>query len=298
LAKKIILTETEIKNIQSLYLDDGYSTQTIANILGHSCGFIKKTLKDQGVNLRTLSQACNRIKNINNIFANIDNECSAYYLGLFFADGSIKKNNNCCELKLIECDRHILTTLSNLIYGVDRTIFVDYKKYKYAGNASNLYTLKVSSPEIKQSLISYGCVPKKSLILEFPALRYDLLRHFIRGYFDGDGCLTIDRSKMYKDFKLIITSTNNFCQSIKDIIGSCLDVNGRVKGGTKENNITKNLCIGGNRQILRFMNWLYLDANYFLNRKYTKYLELKAACEDIDKRHHNTSRKIIYQDIV
>ena len=44
-----------------------------------------------------------------------------------------------------------------------------------------------------------GCVPNKSLILKFPDSvifsNKDLIRHFIRGYIDGDGCLCITQNK-------------------------------------------------------------------------------------------------------
>ena len=43
-------------------------------------------------------------------------------------------------------------------------------------------------------LIELGCVPQKSLILRFPSLTIfssvNLIRHFVRGYVDGDGSLS------------------------------------------------------------------------------------------------------------
>ena len=38
-----------------------------------------------------------------------------------------------------------------------------------------------------QSLIKLGCVPRKSLIITLPSIPKNLMHHFIRGYFDGDG---------------------------------------------------------------------------------------------------------------
>ena len=40
-----------------------------------------------------------------------------------------------------------------------------------------------------QSLINLGCVPRKSLIITLPDIPKNLMHHFIRGYFDGDGCI-------------------------------------------------------------------------------------------------------------
>ena len=51
-----------------------------------------------------------------------------------------------------------------------------------------------------------------------------------------------------------------------------------------KNQITTKLGTGGNRQILRLMDWLYEDANYYIQRKYDKYLELKQWCADVNNR--------------
>jgi intein/homing endonuclease len=52
----------------------------------------------------------------------------------------------------------------------------------------------ISNKYFWNTLNNLGCIPKKSLRLEFPNENIfkskDLIRHFIRGYFDGDGCFT------------------------------------------------------------------------------------------------------------
>ena len=75
---------------------------------------------------------------------------------------------------LIEFNKHIKSTYP---------IKIEREKY---------VKLKISNKHIGNSLINKGCIPKKSLILEFPNLSQVpkfLIRHFIRGYFDGDGCI-------------------------------------------------------------------------------------------------------------
>lgn len=55
----------------------------------------------------------------------------------------------------------------------------------------NAYRYSFRDKTFKDILIKQGCAPKKSLILKFPTseqVPLDLIRHFIRGYFDGDGC--------------------------------------------------------------------------------------------------------------
>ena len=54
-------------------------------------------------------------------------------------------------------------------------------------------------------LINLGCIPNKSLTLTFPDFINDeLLPHFIRGYFDGDGCIWNGKRK-----KVVVKDSRN-----------------------------------------------------------------------------------------
>jgi len=57
----------------------------------------------------------------------------------------------------------------------------------------------VSNKHFWNTLNDLGCTPRKSLTLKFPDINIfkskDLIRHFIRGYFDGDGCFSYHKSK-------------------------------------------------------------------------------------------------------
>ena len=57
----------------------------------------------------------------------------------------------------------------------------------------------LNSPHLVETLISYGCTPRKSLTLKFPDFNIfksqSLINHFIRGYFDGDGSVFISNEK-------------------------------------------------------------------------------------------------------
>lgn len=53
------------------------------------------------------------------------------------------------------------------------------------------YSLQVKSPKMVSDLEKWRCVPRKSLKIDsFPHIDASLYSHFIRGYFDGDGCLS------------------------------------------------------------------------------------------------------------
>lgn len=229
-----------------------------------------------------------KYKNFNEDYFDIINtEAKAYFLGLLFADGNVSTNRNTIRIQLSEYDKHILSIFSSEIYGIENIRFINNKKYSYrCANANNSFYLEINSKYMKNKLIKHGCVPNKSLKLEFPNNINDtLLHHFIRGYFDGDGCLTYSINKFNRrDYSLSFTTTYNFCNSIKDILYNKLNTNTYIYPANVKNNITKTLQTGGNRKILKILNWLYDDSFIFLERKYNKYIELKQLCFEIDAR--------------
>jgi hypothetical protein len=58
-------------------------------------------------------------------------------------------------------------------------------------NHSNAYSLTLCSKHIFSSLYNYGLTTNKSLIITFPPsnIPNKYYSSFIRGYFDGDGCI-------------------------------------------------------------------------------------------------------------
>ncbi len=50
------------------------------------------------------------------------------------------------------------------------------------------YRLQIGSKVMFHDLLSLGLMPNKSLVLQMPKVPTEFLRHFVRGYFDGDGC--------------------------------------------------------------------------------------------------------------
>lgn len=94
------------------------------------------------------------------IFDKIDNEEKAYWLGFLYADGSVGSTDNRVELGLAEKDYNHLVKFKNFI-GLDNNISYrpQTKSYRYS------FKNKI----FKEILIKQGCVPKKSLILDFPS---------------------------------------------------------------------------------------------------------------------------------
>lgn len=209
-------------------------------------------------------------------FDNIDTQDKAYILGFLYADGCNCVNN--ISICLQERDKDILDKINSAI-GSNRPLrFIDYSNRD--GNCQNQYNLTVTNKYMSNRLIELGMVQNKSLILEFPKwIDVSLYPHFIRGYFDGDGYV----SKNYYNAKLSIVSTNSFCESIQTILREYVGINSSIYLCHKnELTTTRTLQISGRNQIQKFLDYIYNDANLYLQRKYNIYQSLYVNEENIN----------------
>ena len=78
--------------------------------------------------------------------------------------------------------------------------------------------LSQTSQKTVNDLKRLGCIENKSLVLTFPTydqVPEELIYHFIRGYFDGDGSVSIN-SKNYKYAHISIVGTENFIKKLSE----------------------------------------------------------------------------------
>lgn len=131
-------------------------------------------------------------------------------------------------------------------------------------------------------LIKQGCVPRKSLILTFPNTNQvpeNLINHFIRGYFDGDGSVFYTIRERYSARKKQnikrITARSEFIGT-KEML---TEINKHVKF----NNLEKEKRRKSNTWYIRtdsisnirsFYNYLYTNATIYLSRKKQKFEEI------------------------
>lgn len=124
-------------------------------------------------------------------FKVIDTEEKAYILGFFFADGTTMEFNGKLigvSFTQLEQDVDILEKIKSAM----KSSNVFYKETQKT-NEKTKYKLSIRSKQLAKRVRELGAGPKKSLTLKFPDENIfkskDLIRHFIRGYFDGDGCI-------------------------------------------------------------------------------------------------------------
>lgn len=191
-------------------------------------------------------------------FKATDSQEKAYWLGFLYADGAVSKNLDKFGLALAEKDKSHLEKYRDFIVP-DRQLEHDHN--------NNAYRIFVSSKEITSDLVSKGCTPQKSLTLQPPpegAIPVHLLRHFIRGYFDGDGCARMVK----KDTRVSINFTGT--EAILKFIVSYFKDNGLLcrakirKPKTYNAYVWENESVGDVKSIYYL---LYKGSTIHLDRK-------------------------------
>lgn len=139
---------------------------------------------------------------------------------------------------------------------------------KLNGKTFNRCRWIINNKHIWQQLNSLGCVPQKSLILKFPIISEKLQRHFIRGYFDGDGSLGIYETKYNPKIQCSLLGTKDMLDKILTL--SNIDIN--LRRDKRHSEYTYEFELVSTKAIT-FLNYIYKDSTIYLTRKYKKYLD-------------------------
>ncbi|MCU5076888.1 MULTISPECIES: hypothetical protein [Bacillus cereus group] len=212
----------------------------------------------------------------------IDTEAKAYFLGFIYADGCVYRNT--LKISISEVDIDILEKLKTETNSNHPIRITDPSSHPSSiGHRGNIATLEISQNIIREALESHGVVPNKTHLLNrIPhTIPKHLIRHFIRGYFDGDGsfsCYELQSGKREGDYKYSFgfVGTESFLLNIQKYIqeNAGIPFRGKMYKRFERNNNTRQLFGTGRVQTLKFLDWLYGDSKVYLNRKYNKYRQL------------------------
>jgi len=205
----------------------------------------------------------------------------AYVLGYIFADGTIidaKKSSRTCYLRIDSSDKQILQTIKSTLSS-EHTIMETHIKQTTIRGKTYLpkpkYSLRIGNKTLYLDLLKFGLSPKKSLTMTLPDIPTQYFKYFLRGYFDGDGCLNLyqphNRNKL--TVKVIFTSGSQiFLQQISTRLHQQLSLkNHKANYNSHAFRLTYNQS-----SAIKILNHIYqnlLQAPY-LNKKYQRFLAI------------------------
>lgn len=280
MAKRIIFTEQEIEKIIQLS-KEGHGYHKIPKMLSLKCSSspVLRVLKENDIELTNTSRKYIYTKDY---FKSIDTQEKAYWLGFLYADGNVYRTTIKLSASIIDKDH--LVKFNKALGNTNPISTITQDSW---GTETEMAIATLNSKDMCNDLIKLGCVPNKSLKLVFPSegqVPKNLQKHFIRGYLDGDGSVSIEGGESWR---VSMVGTYNMVESIKRI----LNINVKIK---KEKRSAKvyDLAFGGNLQVLEKLNILYEDSTIHLARKHDRYLQLKNIYtqEKIESRRNLSSR--------
>jgi hypothetical protein len=198
-------------------------------------------------------------------FKVIDTEDKAYFLGLLYADGNVYVKRNRVQITLANEDSYILDKLSQVTESTAK-LYNDKGKYS---------KLILESKILCEDVIKLGCFPNKSLTLQFPTkeqLPSHLLYHFVRGYFDGDGHVSIDKKLTNPYYHINITSSKEFIEVLKTVLEEAEIHTGNSYKRYKDKEVSAHTVYIKNKCAKKFFDYLYEDATIYLHRKHNVFL--------------------------
>jgi len=277
---KTFITNNNITNIKEVFhiskiphIIDLYNKGVSAKSLGYKYsigkGKIQGWAKNAGI-LRNKEDSHRFTFFDDHIFDIIDTPEKAYWLGFFYADAYNGDMANTFNIVLKDADHNHLLKLAKFT-GLPTEKVIRKTGIKYPTCHLTLYSKHLCS-----KMTELGCMRAKSFIIIYPKwLDPKLNNHFIRGMFDGDGCLTYRKNN--NEWKWSLVSTKEGCADIQTIIQNEVGISVRFDCISQTNNNTYDFETGGNEKISKLMDWLHKgsEEHMRLDRKYQKYIDLK-----------------------
>jgi len=193
----------------------------------------------------------------------IDSESKAYWLGFILADGSVRLSNLRGDLRITvhNKDADHLNKFSNLI-GYDGNL------YRHPNESST--TISLYSRLMVNDLVQLGVVPNKTGIECLPKIEGGLLRHLVRGIFDGDGTIGCYNNTWALAF---CSGSYELLRGIRSFVNESLfNTKGSINNIKYRN--AYRLKFEGAFLAPQVGDLLYKDSDCYLDRKYNLYRKM------------------------
>ena len=259
------------KRIEYLY-SNGLTCLKISEMLLITETSVTRILKKRNIRIRTSSEANRRYSLNEHYFDEVDTPNKAYLLGILYSDGCNHIKHHSITLSLQEEDRDVVEFMkSELQYeGPIRINKLSNRNKKYKDQC----ILCINSVYLSNRLEQLGIVNAKSLVITFPEwLNEEFYPYFIAGYFDGDGCISYDKKRQKCSTKT--AGTREFCDKLSEILFCIGCKHHLIHPKQCANSNTFVLQTSGNKSSLLFLDYMYNNDCFHMNRKYQKYLYFK-----------------------
>ena len=205
-------------------------------------------------------------------------ERKAYWLGLISADGCIT-NTNYFVLQLSGEDHYLLSHFKDDINYTGEIYIPKYKEPR-----QTIYRINFSSKIMCNSLRDLGILENKLASRNMiPNIPEKMIRHYMRGYFDGDGTFIIGKSSytrnnkdyVYPSYHISIAMTYPLAQEWSEYLKQQIKYDAKIHR-SKCNQICY-VCVFQKQALRALYDLLYQNASIYMARKHDKWLQFLSA---------------------
>lgn len=183
-------------------------------------------------------------------FKTIDSPKKAFWLGFICADGSIYKVRNSLCFTITQKEKYLIERFSADVCSTYIITKVEKQKGRYGGS---FFKITIYNQTFIENLLNAGKTYYKENLLSIPVMPDNLIKDFIRGYFEGDGSISFNIS--IKSWIVRVSGNQNLLTHFKNFISENLF--SENKGYIGKDRTISFLSYGGNKSTKKLINYLY-----------------------------------------
>lgn len=242
------------------FFQNKYSRKQIADFCRSHRIRMRKTTKSEFSELQSKRA---RKYNIDQDYFKTWSRNMAYMFGFWFADGCIY-GERMFDITVHKKDKYILKRFAE-------ELGFEGKLYDYVDRQAA--RINFSCKAIHDDIVALGGKECKSLDCTFPEVPQEYLHDFIRGYFDGDGCVCL-----CKNNRLQTSFTSGSPDFLKEL-HKTIKKETRITGGS----LSGYSLSFGKRDSILLGNYMYADnPELYLKRKRDKFQKFDAIGETFE----------------
>ena len=243
--------------------------------------FITKTynLREGRRGIKTCGCNCLHYEKDEEFFDEINTEEKAYILGLIASDGHVNLKNNNLKLTLNYKDYELVEKFAKTLKYNGPINIKDTETTLPNGKTckSKVAEVVICSKKLVSRLTELGFDNIKTYTLDFDfnIIPSDLLRHFLRGYFDGDGTCNITRGSSGKiNYHICCSGRTVMMENLKRKFEEIFpDIKINIYVPIKNRPWTSTIYYNKKKGFKKFVDYLYKNSKIYLYRKYKTYKE-------------------------
>ena len=237
---------------------------------------VKIILKENKIKLRKHGETNRKFSFNERYFSQINTHEKAYWLGFIYADGNICKN----RFTLTQKESDILYDFLKSIKCTKDIVYKYKRATKWVKNDTYICNrINFHSKKFCDDLNKHGIYPNKSHRNDgIPKMKESLKSSFIRGVFDGDGCISANTSnpkhKNNIEFSILSCSKRMILDIQKTLMKSCDLKKTKLKSRNSKLSTIQDYSViyCGGKQCKRIFDFIYKSPYPRLERKYIKFI--------------------------